>query len=112
MNRRSALLAAGGIMLAVVVAIAAIMAGLVGPQPAGADAASSQRPTPRVRTITRTIEVHRPGGTVTVPPSAGTETVSDADRDDAFEQEDGEVEQPSAYEDDDGYEHEDAGDDA
>jgi len=110
MNRRSALLAAGGIMLAVVIAIAAIMSGLVGPQPAGADAASSQ--TPRVRTITRTIEVHHPGPTVTVPPASVTGTVSEADPDDAYEQEDGEVEQPSGYEVDDGYEHEDASDDA
>jgi len=81
MNRRSAITIAAGLVLTMVVAGGAIALGMTGPSQAdAADPAQSTsvtRPSPEVRTITRTVRVERDddAGSVTSP-AAGVTTAS------------------------------------
>jgi hypothetical protein len=93
MNKRSAVLVAAGLVVALIAGGLALGSGVVGPEPTAAVAsAGRQQPDPRVRTIKRTIKVHRPaqagnatGGTaLSAGPSASTPSWSD----DSFDHED------------------------
>jgi hypothetical protein len=111
MNKRSAIIVALGLVAALVVGAAGVTMGMTGP---AASLASTPDPAPKVRTIHRTVTVHRqataPAATVlgTVPAasvSAGTQGEDDGYEDDGYEDD--------GYEDDgyedDGYEDDGSG---
>lgn len=120
MNKRSAMMVAAGLVLAMLVAGMAVAAGFTGPEAsAGGSRATTdeiQRREPKVRTITETVTVHRKAEAsdddtlapvvVTQTPSAPTSTSSPSDDfdDDGYEDEDHEGED---HEDDHGAEYED-----
>jgi hypothetical protein len=103
MNKRSAMMVAAGLVLAMLVAGMAVAAGFTGPEAsAGGSRATTdeiQRREPKVRTITETVTVHRKAeasdqGTlspvvVTQTPSAPASTSSSSDDfgDDEYEDE-------------------------
>ena len=111
MNRRSAITIAAGMALAVIVAAAAIAMGVTGPSSqASADTppgATRVDPSPRVKTITRMIEVGTPGGEqggiVTVQGTAPAPSTSSAFDDDALDDDD--------HGEDDAFDDDDHGDD-
>ena len=77
MDRRSAMFVAGGLVLSLIVAVAALRAGITGPDPARANVPIAKHRDPIVKVHRHTVTVHRPasvsGGTtrsvVTVVPS-------------------------------------------
>jgi len=110
MNRRSALIAAAGIVVTLVIAAVAVFAGLVGPDEATANVRARDR-TPHVRTVTTTVTVHKPGGTVTVS-GDGFDATGDDDDGRYTDHEEPEVDDDDGgHDDDDGgefaYEHDD-----
>jgi hypothetical protein len=119
MNKRSAMMVAAGLVLAMLVAGMAVAAGLTGPEAsAGGSRANGevQERAPKVRTITETVTIHRTAKgddatpepvIVTQPPATPTAAatgVDDDEHEDGYEHEDGD-------EHEDGYEHEDGDDD-
>jgi len=100
MNKRSAMVLAGGLAAVLLAGSAALSLGLLGARPA---AAGGEPPAPRVRTVERTVTIHeqdRSGATVyaVAAPAAG---VSEADGDDGAE-----VEDEGAEVEDEGFEDE------
>lgn len=97
MNKRSAMMAAAGLVLAMLVAGMAVAAGFTGPEAAASGSKVTtgdlQRPEPKVRTITETVTVHRdakpsdettpPPVVITQAPSAPTSATTTSD--DAYE---------------------------
>jgi hypothetical protein len=99
-------------VLSILIVVAAIASGIVGPEPATANVARAKPQKPHVRTITKTVTVHEDGGTITVTGSGdGSSEGDDDEHEDADRSghEDGTDESMSddAYEDDDAYEQED-----
>jgi hypothetical protein len=120
MNKRSAMMVAAGLVLAMLVAGMAVAAGLTGPEAsAGGSRANGevQDREPKVRTITETVTIHRtaksddatPEPVVVTQTPATPAAATDVD-DDGYEDE-SEHEDEDEHEDgedhDDGYEHED-----
>jgi hypothetical protein len=107
MNKRSAMLTAGGLVLTLLVAGIAMAMGVTGPT---ADAKTTSRAKPIVRTVTRTVTVHQKaqggssGAVRSDPSSAGGSSV-DGSEDDQYESDEYEDDQ---YESDEyeGEEHE------
>jgi hypothetical protein len=89
MNKRSAITIAAGMVLTLIVAAAAIAMGVTGPTQASAETSQAPaQPSPRVKTITHTIKVEKPGdrlpGAVvtiegTTPAATSAASVSDDD---------------------------------
>ena len=96
MHRKTAMLASGAIVLAMLVAGLAVTLGVTGPT---ADAQRA-RPAPRVHTTTKTITIHRASTAAAETPAViyttTGATVSTASGEDGYETDD-------AYETDDGY---------
>jgi hypothetical protein len=74
MNKRSAMMVAAGLVLTLVVGGVAVAVGMVGPSTsaAGPRMVRREHPKPIVKTVKRTVKVHRSGGVVTVPMSSGS----------------------------------------
>ena len=74
MNKRSAMMVAAGLVLTLVVGGVAVAVGMVGPSTSAAGPRTVRRehPKPIVKTVKRTVKVHRSGGVVTVPMSSGS----------------------------------------
>lgn len=120
MNKRSAMMVAAGLVLAMLVAGMAVAAGLTGPEAsAGGSRANgeAQDRAPKVRTITETVTIHRTAKSddatpepviVTQPPATPATSAPDVDDDgfddDAYEDED---EHEDGEDHDDGHEQED-----
>lgn len=88
MNRRTAMLTAGGLVLAMVVAGVALAMGITGPSQAAAHVSKGRHTAnPIVRTVSRTETVHRQAksssGSVAVVPAAATLSSSSSMDDDA-----------------------------
>ena len=83
MKKRSAMLIAGAAVAVLLAASAALSLGLLG---AGSAAAGGDRATPRVRTIERTVTIHKkkgaPAGTITYAISPPTSRTSGSEGDD------------------------------
>jgi cell division protein FtsN len=85
MNRRTAMLTAGGLVLAMVVAGVALAMGITGPSQAAANVSEGRHArSPIVRTVNRTETVHRQAkssgsssGFVTTAPTSGSSSMED-----------------------------------
>jgi len=73
MNKRSAMLVAAGLVLTLVVGGMAVAVGMVGPSTSAAGPRTvrqHKQPKPIVKTVKRTVKVHRSGGVVAAPASS------------------------------------------
>jgi hypothetical protein len=105
-------------VISVLIVVAAIASGIVGPEPATANVTRAKPQRPHVRTITKTVTVHKDGGMLTVTGSgdggsSGGESNEheDADRSGHEDGSDESTSDDSSYEDDDAYEQEDEDED-
>lgn len=129
MNKRSAMMVAAGLVLAMLVAGMAVAAGFTGPEASAGGSRTNgaiETREPKVRTITETVTIHRKAKgdddttapvIVTQTPATPATSAPDVDDDgfdddayeDGYEHEDGE-DHEDGYEHEDGEDHEDEDD--
>lgn len=108
MNKRSAVLVAAGLVVALIAGGLALGSGIVGPSPttAVASTGSAQQQEPRIRTVTKTIKVHRKAkdestsGAASVNSGAVSTSSSWSDHDDSDHEDGFELDDEGEHEDD------------
>ena len=108
MKKRSAMLMAAGLVIALAVAGAAFSLHATGPASASTPAATRRADTPRVRTVTRIVTVHRTGDPVMA--GSGSAAPVAPSSDDRTEEHPSDDSREDPFEDDHGEDHEDEGD--
>jgi len=87
MNKRSAVLVAAGLVVALIAGGLALGYGIVGPEPSAAvTSAGSQQREPKIRTITKTVKIHKKAnGSVATPAPGPSGSSWQGDDDERFE---------------------------
>jgi hypothetical protein len=101
MKKRSAIVAALGLVAALVIGGVGFTMGITGPAPS---LASVRQPAPKVRTIHRTVTVHRPAAATAASGTVATSAAAMSDAGTVGWEDEGEDHEGE----DEGYQHEDA----